>query len=259
MKAYKCLQLIKSILILFCILLFSKELLSQNIKTSKWSGGTVFISTFDRNETQRLANDWNYALITSARIINTMNNFTGGDVGVSIALRIAKTKVAWDLMSISRNYLNNGNFYGNWSYILKRSDYMSTPIVIADQIAAVWRDITGTVAAQIVGYAKNGLDNLDNIENAFLPGSEFQITYPYQNQKGWNFTIEGIGAFGDVMVNVYIKTDMEYFQGEAEILQNGRWRLNKSYPTLGQSNIIYAKMFKDGVLVAISNEIIIFP
>jgi len=85
---------------------------------------------------------------------------------------------------------------------------------------------------------------------------KFEITYPKFSTRNWNKKVKGVGAIPGYTVKVYIKTKKEYEQGIANVYSNGTWELNKTWPTKGTTNKIYAKMFnKKGKLVKKSNTV----
>jgi L-rhamnose mutarotase len=91
---------------------------------------------------------------------------------------------------------------------------------------------------------------------------DFRITYPTNNQKNWNKKVKGkcSAEYKGYKVKVYIKTDKEYLQGEAIVNKYGKWSINKTWPTKGTKNTIFAELYnKKGKKVATSNKVILYP
>lgn len=246
------------LLVLTISLISNSTLLCQTVTTRKWSNGTLFDFTFTYHETKQLASNWGYCINRANFIIQKINHMQGGDLGVEISLRIAKTKVAWDLSSISNKVLQERGLQ-NWTYTMQRDDNLAGAIVVADNIAKIWRDATSSHLHTIVGYVERGLTEANNFEKAFFAGDEFTISVPYQGIRNWNFSISGSGADPTCQVGVYIYTNQEYFQGYAHVRPDGRWELTRSYPTRRAHNSVYAKIIKDGVVVAITPTVKIMP
>jgi hypothetical protein len=71
----------------------------------------------------------------------------------------------------------------------------------------------------------------------------FFIEYPSTETANWDGVVSGHGAIKGQVIKVFIKTNMEYLQGKAEVSHDGTWRLMTTWPTLGTVNVVYAKMF----------------
>ena len=80
------------------------------------------------------------------------------------------------------------------------------------------------------------------VVNAF---QSFRITHPMSGDTKWSGSVEGIGAdhsSEEITVKVHIRTDTDYYQGDATVRSSGKWYLKTTYPTEGAINIVYAKM-----------------
>ncbi len=90
----------------------------------------------------------------------------------------------------------------------------------------------------------------------------FKITYPTGETINWNKTVRGTCSplYNGYIVRVYIRTDKDYLQGTAIIDRNGNWGIDKTWPTKGTQNIIFAELYdRDGKKVATSNKVIFYP
>lgn len=110
-------------------------------------------------------------------------------------------------------------------------------------------NITQSVVMEFEGLATSG-------------DYDFSITYPSENTSNWDKSVRGrcSPAYQGCKVKVYIKTDKNYLQGEAEVDEDGRWSIDQTWPTKGTANTIFAELYDSiGKKVATSNKVVLFP
>ncbi|MBI4229033.1 MAG: hypothetical protein HY693_04840 [Deltaproteobacteria bacterium] len=230
--------------------------------------GTSHQFQFSAEECQAMADKFSTSQEKAHLIITIVNKFDHGGLGIALALRIAKSKVAWDLKRFSREFINANN--GKpiaWVYQFRTRDkeWYVNLLEPLDKIAAIWRDATNTTIGKVAAEVNSALDTADEVEKFIWrtekkPSILFKITYPSNDMLGWNYSVRGEGALPGGEIRVYIRTDRDYLQGTASIHKDGSWELRKTRPTKGTKNTIFAKAYdKNGNFISVSNEVHVSP
>ena len=168
---------------------------SMTYSTEGWEKGTIHDFWFTADACSKMGSVANilFTYKQAYEIIKTINKFQHGGLGIKIGVAIAKVKITWDLMRLSKEAIHEMGEPTEWGYRLKTRDksWWSHILEPLDQIAEVWREATSTPFARFAGVLSKGLNTwqkVDDIimENQVKIGDSITLNYAKSNSVSYD-------------------------------------------------------------------------